>query len=45
MHVPPFRCGLGHQVVHLDAEFYDKFYLPEALSAAQRADFRRGVPG
>lgn len=40
-HVPPFRFGLGHQVVHLDAEFYDKFYRPEALPAAQRADFSK----
>lgn len=41
VHVPPFRCGLGHQVVHLDAEFYDRFYRPEALPSAQRADFHR----
>lgn len=39
VHVPPFRCGLGHQVVHLDAEFYDRFYRPESLPAAQRSDF------
>jgi len=41
VHVPPFRCGLGHQVVHLDAEFYDRFYRPESLPAAQRAEFAR----
>jgi hypothetical protein len=41
VHVPPFRCGLGHQVVHLDAEFYDRFYRPEALPSAQRTDFLR----
>ena len=26
---------------HLDAEFYDRFYRPEALTPAQRADFAR----
>ncbi len=41
VHVPPFRCGLAHQVIHLDADFYDRFYKPEALPAAQRADFVR----
>ena len=41
VHVPPFRCGLGHQVVHLDTEFYDRFYLPEALPAAQRTASHR----
>lgn len=39
VNVPPFRCGLAHQVVHLDAEFYDQFYRPEALGDRQRADF------
>ncbi len=42
-HVPPFRCGLGHQVVHLDTDFYDRFYRPEAVPSAQRADFARTV--
>lgn len=41
VHVPPFRCGLAHQVVHVDAEFYDQFYRPEALSETQREDFLR----
>jgi hypothetical protein len=44
VHVPPFRCGLAHQAVHLDAEFYDRFYQPEALPAAQRSDFARTIP-
>lgn len=39
VHVPPFRCGLGHQVVRVDAEFYDRFYTPDALSPTQRAAF------
>ncbi|MGE3308891.1 MAG: hypothetical protein AB7O66_02890 [Limisphaerales bacterium] len=43
VHVPPFRCGLGHQVVHLDTEFYDHFYRPEAVPSAQRADFAETV--
>lgn len=42
--VPPFRCGLAHQVVHVDAEFYDRFYQPEALSDRQRDDFAAHVP-
>jgi len=41
VHVPPFRCGLAHQVVHLDADFYDHFYRPEALPDVQRQDFHR----
>ncbi len=36
--VPPFRCGLAHQVVHLDPEFYARYYHPDALSERQRAD-------
>lgn len=43
VHVPPFRCGLAHQVVHVDAEFYDRFYRPEALAAPQRADFHTTI--
>ncbi len=45
VHVPPFRCGLGHQVVHVDAEFYDRFYRPDALGETQRADFARTTAG
>ncbi len=33
---PPLRTLLGFQVNHLDVEFYDQFYRPEALSEAQR---------
>ena len=41
--VPPFRTGLAHQVVRVDAEFYDRFYRPEALSPTQRAEFARST--
>jgi hypothetical protein len=34
---------LGFQACHLDAEFYDRFYRPEALAATQREDFERHV--
>jgi hypothetical protein len=39
VYMPPYRTVLGFQACHLDAEFYDKFYRPEALGAAQREDF------
>ena len=32
----PFRTILAHQAHHLDPDFYDRFYLPEALSDTQR---------
>lgn len=35
-HSAPFRTVLGHQATHVDAEFYDRFYRPEALSETQR---------
>jgi hypothetical protein len=38
--MPPYRTVLGFQACHLDAEFYDKFYKPEALSERQRSDFQ-----
>jgi len=41
VHMPPYKTVLGFQAAHLDAEFYDKFYRPEALSETQRADFKR----
>lgn len=43
-HVPPFRTVVGHQAAHLDVEFYDRFYRPEALTETQRADFARWRP-
>jgi hypothetical protein len=40
VYMPPYRTVLGFQACHLDAEFYDKFYKPEALSEASRNDFK-----
>jgi hypothetical protein len=34
--MPPFRTVLGFQAGHLDLEFYEKFYKPEAVSETQR---------
>jgi hypothetical protein len=42
VHMPPYRTVLGFQACHLDAEFYDQFYRPEALAQSQREDFQRG---
>jgi hypothetical protein len=39
VHMPPYRTVLNFQASHLDAEFYDQFYRPEALSETQRRDF------
>jgi hypothetical protein len=41
VYLTPFRTVLGFQASHLDAEFYDRFYRQEALSATQREDFQR----
>jgi molybdopterin-guanine dinucleotide biosynthesis protein len=41
VYMPPYRTVLGFQACHLDAEFYDRFYRPEALSETERADFAR----
>jgi hypothetical protein len=35
-YAPPLRTVLGFQVNHLDLDFYDQFYRPEALAEAQR---------
>ncbi len=32
----PFRSILAHQAHHLDLDFYEKFYRPDALSETQR---------
>jgi hypothetical protein len=32
----PFRTSVGFQAAHLDADFYDRFYRPEALCATHR---------
>ncbi|MCI0537470.1 MAG: hypothetical protein L0Z50_19820 [Verrucomicrobiales bacterium] len=41
VHLAPFRTVVGFQAVHLDAEFYNRFYQPGALSETQRQDFAR----
>lgn len=41
VYMPPYRTVLGFQACHLDADFYDKFYHPEALGETQRKDFER----
>ncbi len=33
----PFRTIMGYQATHVDEEFYDRFYRPEALSETQRS--------
>lgn len=38
VYMPPYRTVLGFQTCHLDTEFYDRFYRPEALSDTQRSD-------
>ena len=41
VYLTPYRTVLGFQACHLDAEFYDRFYRPEALATTQREDFAR----
>jgi hypothetical protein len=43
VYMPPYRTVLGFQACHLDAEFYDKFYQPEALSETVRRNFTRNA--
>jgi hypothetical protein len=43
VYMPPYRTVLGFQACHLDVEFYERFYRPEALGETQREDFRRRV--
>jgi hypothetical protein len=40
-YVPSFRTVLGFQASHVDVEFYDRFYRPEALTATQREHLAR----
>jgi hypothetical protein len=42
-YLAPFRTVVGFQACHLDAEFYDAFYRPEALAETQRQDFARSM--
>ncbi|PYI89010.1 MAG: hypothetical protein DME26_02225 [Verrucomicrobia bacterium] len=39
-YLAPYRTVLGFQACHLDAEFYERFYRPEALSDSHRKDFK-----
>ena len=39
--LPPYRTVLGFQACHLDVEFYDQFYRPEALGESQRRGFQQ----
>jgi hypothetical protein len=41
VYLTPYRTVLGFQACHLDAEFYDRYYRPEALGKRQRANFER----
>ena len=40
-YAPPLRTVLGFQVNHVDVEFYDRYYRPEALSEAVRQHMAR----
>jgi hypothetical protein len=40
-YAPPLRTVLGFQVNHLDVEFYERFYRPEALAESQREHMSR----
>jgi hypothetical protein len=39
-YMPPFRTVLGFQACHLDTDFYDRYYRPEALSETERAHMK-----
>jgi hypothetical protein len=44
----PFRTCIGYQATHVDSAFYDRFYLPDALSDSQRnhqAQWHNGESG
>jgi hypothetical protein len=43
VYMPPYRTVLGFQACHLDPEFYDKFYRPEAVGETQRKDFQKNA--
>jgi len=44
-YLPPFHTVSGFQVSHLDTEFYDRYYRPEALSETQRQHMARWHAG
>ncbi|HKW26224.1 MAG TPA: hypothetical protein VJN48_10600 [Terriglobales bacterium] len=41
----PFRTIIGFQVCHVDVDFYDRFYGPDALPATVRACTERALRG
>jgi hypothetical protein len=41
----PFRTVLGYQVTHVDIDFYERFYRPEALTDTQRQHMARWHDG
>ena len=47
-HVPaysaPYRTSIGFQATHLDLDFYERHYRPEALSDRQREHMRNWHP-
>ncbi len=40
-YMAPFRTCLGSQVTHVDLDFYERFFRPEAISDTQRQHFAR----
>jgi hypothetical protein len=38
---PPYKTFLGYQATHVDEQFYDRFYRPEALTETQREHVAR----
>jgi len=42
---PPLRTVLGFQASHVDLEFYERFYRPEAISETQRRHMERWHSG
>jgi hypothetical protein len=39
VYMPPYRTVLGFQAGHLDGEFYERFYRPEAMGETQRKNW------
>jgi hypothetical protein len=35
----PYRTVIGYQATHVDADFYDRYFKPEALTDTQRRRF------
>lgn len=43
-YLTPFRTVLGYQATHLDLEFYERYYRPEAVTETQREHFTNWHP-